>query len=344
MATPSAALGFDRLRREINGRQLAPVYLFHGEEGFFIDELLKAVEGALPEADREFNLYTMYATESSAAAVVARSQGYPMMADRQIVIVKEAQGWGADDWETIAAYAARPVPTTVLAIASRGKTIKSKALTTALTACHGVDFESKKLKDTAVMPVVEQLVKARGLNIEPKGLEMLCDYVGGDISRIYNQVEKLVVALEAGATVTPEAIERNIGISKEYNTFELRDAIFARDMGRALRIVEYFRANPKNNPAVPVPATIFSGFAELLVYQFMRDKSPSAVMSALGLKWSGQVARIEKAARGFNARQTIDIIAALRDADRKMKGVGSRQDSYDILRDLVYYILTTRGI
>lgn len=344
MATVTSAPTFDTLRRALRSGNVVNTYLLHGEEGFFIDELLKCFEALLPEADREFNLYVLYGTDNSAKDVVSRCHGYPMMAERQVVVVKEAQNWDSDDWDVIARYAAHPVPSTVLAIASRGKAVKSKDLFNALAATHGVNFESKKLKEANVASVVEAMVKSRGLNIEPKSLEMFCDYVGSDVSRLYNQVEKLSVALEKGGMITPEVIERNIGVSKDYNMFELRDAIFSRDKAKCLRIVEYFRTNPKNNPAIPVPATLFAGFSELMVYHFMRDKSPSAVMAALGFKWQSMVSRIEKAAKSFNARQTIDIISALRDADRKMKGVGSRQDPYDILNDLVFYILNTRGI
>lgn len=344
MAQSSPSLTFDSLRRAVASRNVAPVTLLHGEEGFFIDELVKAYEDLLPEADREFNLYVLYGTEAGPADVITRCQGYPMMADRRVVIVKEAQGWSADEWGLLASYVAKPVPTTALVVASRGKTVNSKVLLSAIASVRGVNFESKKLKDAAVASCVVQLVKSKGLNIEQAGTELFCDYVGSDVARLYSQIEKLSVALEPGAMITPEVIERHIGISKEFNTFELRDAIMARDINKAIRIVEFFRANPKNNPAIPVPAMIFAGFSELMVYQFMRDKSPSAVMGALGLKWSSQVARIEKAARSYNARMTIDIISAIRDCDRKMKGVGSRQDPYDLLRDLVFYIMTTRGI
>ncbi len=343
MATPTSSATFDSLRRSIKGGSLAPVYLLHGEEGFFIDRLVQQLEDSMPEADKEFNFYQFYGTDVDAAAVINRCQGYPMMADRQLVIVKEAQGWSASDWDLLAGYAAKPVPTTVLVVSSRGKTVKSKQLSSALTAAHGVDFESKPLKEGAVAPVLESLVKSHGLSIEQKGVEMLCDFIGTDISNLYNQIDKLSIVLEKGGMITPEVIERNIGISKDYNTFELRDAIMNRDLDKAIIIIEYFRSNPKKNPAVPIPATLLGGFVDILLYHFQRDKSPNAVMGALGLKWSSQVARLEKAARAYNARMAIDIISALRDADRKMKGVGSRQDAYDILRDLVFYILNTRG-
>lgn len=173
---------------------------------------------------------------------------------------------------------------------------------------------------------------------------MLCEYVGNDLSKLYNQVSKLTVALERGATITPEVIERNVGVSKEYNVFELTDAIVARNAAKAIKIVEHFRSNPKNNPAIPVVAAIFSKFSDVMVYHFMRDKSPAAVMSALGLKWPRQVSAIEGMARSYNARRTIEIISLLRDADCQMKGIGSRQNEYDILRNLIFAIFNCRGI
>lgn len=339
MATP--AITFDTLRRDISRRQLAPIYVLHGEEGYFIDELVRMFDNVLSEEEREFNYYNLYGSSAGAQEAVSRCQGFPMMSDRLMVIVREAQNWDTKDFDIIAKYAAHAMPTTTLVIASRGKTLKSKSLFDAINKAHGVVFEAKKLKDAS--GVVEQMLRERGLNIEPKGLSMLCDFVGTDVSRLYNQVEKLAVALPAGATVTPEAIEANVGISRDYNNFELKDAVMARDQDKAIRIVEHFRTDPKNFPAIVAVATIFAAFSDLAVYQFLRDKSPSNAMGALGFKWPRQLQGIENASKKYNAWQTIDIIATLRDADRKMKGVGSRQNPYDILRGALFRIFNTSG-
>ncbi|MCM1110647.1 MAG: DNA polymerase III subunit delta [Clostridium sp.] len=338
------AATYDELRRQIISGDLKPAYILHGEEGYFIDELLKLFEEALPEEDREFNLHILYATDTPVQSVISRCQGFPMMSDRVLVIVREAQGWGAKEYGIIAQYLAHPLLSTTLVVASRGKTVKNKELSKVLQGIRGEEFESKPLREAGAGPLVAKLLKERGLNIEPKGLAMLCENVGTDLSRLYNQVEKLAVVLQRGAMVTPEVIERNIGVSKDYNSFELRDAVLERNKQKAIRIAEHFRTDPKNNPAIVVVAGLFSAFSDLTVYHFLRDKSPSAVMGALKYKSNFQVQKVERAARSYTARQSIEIITLLRDADRKMKGVGSRQNPYDILRDLLFAIFNCRGI
>lgn len=338
-------LSYDVLLRSLRNRDFAPFYLLHGEEGFYIDRLLEYFEeNALDEDEREFNLSVVYGTDTPASAVVALCNGYPVMAERRFVVVKEAQGWKVNDFNVIAKYLEHLVPTTTLVVASRGKKIEYKNFTGAISASRGVDFESKRLKEAGVAGVVEGLLKSNSLNIEQKGLEMLCSYVGTDLSRLYGEVGKLSVALPAGAMVTPEVIERLVGVSREYNVFELKDAILNRNASKAISIVEYFRASPSVNPAIPVLATIFAAFSDITVYHFLKDKSPSSVKGALGLRWDSQVAAIERGARNYNARKSIEIITAIRDADRKMKGVGSRQNAYDLLRDLLFVIFNARGI
>ena len=344
MATKDTNLAYEQLRRKIAGGDLAPVYMLHGEEGYYIDELTKLLEEAVPEEERAFDQYVVYGADTDPETVANLCHNYPVLGKRLVVIAKEIQNWREGAMEKLLPYVQKPVPTTVLVLASRGKTVKSAKLEKAIMAARGEWFVSEPIKEKNLHSVVGSIIKSKKLNIEEKGLAMLCDYVGTDLSRIYNQVEKLTVALEPGAMITPEVIERNIGISKDYNLFELTDAIAVRDAARAVRIIEYFRANPKPNPAVMVPATLFGHFSNLLIYHFTRDKSPSSVMAALGLKWQSQVARIEKSARYNNVRQVIEIISALREADVATKGFGSRQDPYDILRDLVFVILNCQGV
>lgn len=344
MATKDPQQAYEQIRRQIATRNLAPVYLLHGEEGYYIDELLKQFEASITDEERAFDCYTVYASDTTPEKVVSLCHNYPVIASRMTVIVKEAQNWKESELEHLLPYIERPIDTTLLVVASRGKTVSSKKIQKAIMAVRGEILESQPVKERNLLAVVSQIIRSKGLNVEEKGLTMLCDYVGADLSRIYNQVEKLTIALEPGAMITPEVIERHIGISKDYNMYELTDALSVRDGGRAARIIEYFRANPKANPAVPVPATLFNHFSNLLIYHFTRDKSPASVMEALGLKWQSQVTRIEKAARYYTARQVIEIISALREADRNLKGMGSRQDPYDILRDLAFRILNATGI
>ncbi|MBO5456059.1 MAG: DNA polymerase III subunit delta [Muribaculaceae bacterium] len=343
MATPTTSLTFPALRRQIKARQLAPVYLLHGEEGYFIDELVKEFEELVPEEERDFNLYTLYAPESGVETVMDVCRRYPMMAEYQVVIVKEAQAIRADMLNKLHNYVSNPTPTTILVISCRGAQAKGKDLLAAVKK-NGVIFESKKLSEKNILPAISELIKEKQLNIEPKALSMLRDYIGTDLSRLYNEIGKLALILDPGAMVTPEAIERNIGISKDYNNYELIDAINIRNAAKTFAIVEYFRNNPKNNPTVMTVSSLFNQFSNLLIYHYTKDKSPSGYMDALGLKSPWALKVYETASRNYNVRQTIEIITAIREFDVKSKGLGSRQNEYSLLKDLIFHILTARGI
>lgn len=325
------------------GKGIAPVYLIHGEESYYIDELVSAFESLLPEEERDFNLYTLYAPECGPESIMDVCHQYPMMAERQVVIVKEAQAIRADQLNKLHSYVSRPNPSTVLVIACRGAQAKGKDLIAAVKK-NGVIFESKRLRDRDIILVISELIAEKGLTVDPKSLSMLRDYIGTDLSRLYNEIAKLALILGPGATVTPEAIERNIGISKDYNNFELLNAIISRNAAKAFRIVEYFKANPKNNPAIISISTIFGRFQNLLIYHYTKDKSPSGYMDALELKNQWALKEYETAAANYNVRQTIEIISALRQADAQSKGIGSRQNEYALLKGLIFHILTARGI
>ncbi len=334
---------FLELRQQLKKRELAPIYLLHGEEGYYIDELVKDFEALVPESERDFNLYTMYAPEVNADTVMDACRRYPMMAERQVVIVKEAQSVRADEVNRLHLYAQRPTPTTVLVICVRGAQAKAKNLLAEMKKTGGVVFESKKLTERTVGPVINDLIKDKGLHIEAKGLTMLRDYIGTDLSRLYNEINKLAIVLGPGATVTPESIERNIGISKDYNNFELVDALSVRDVAKALRVINYFRSNPRKNPTVMTVASLFNYFSNLLIYQFCKDRTPAGYMAALGFKGTWQLRNYETGARYYNARQSIEIISAIREFDTRSKGIGSRQEEYDLLQDLIFRILTAAG-
>ncbi|WP_300504684.1 DNA polymerase III subunit delta [uncultured Duncaniella sp.] len=335
---------YSELKRQLAARtSLAPVYLLHGEEGYYIDELVKDFEALVPEEERDFNLYTLYAPESGVETVMDVCHRYPMMAERQVVIVKEAQAIRADQLNKLHSYVERPNPTTVLVISCRGAQAKGKELLAALKK-NGAIFESKRLNERNIVPVINDLIKEKGLNVDPKALAMLRDYIGADLSRLYNEIGKLALILGKGAMVTPEAIERNIGISKDYNNFELVDAIVGRNAAKAFAIVEYFRNNPKNNPTVMTVSSLFNQFSNLLIYHYTRDKTQAGYMDALGLRNAWGLRVYEAASRAYNVRQTIEIISAIREFDTRSKGIGSRQNEYDLLKDLIFHILTARGI
>lgn len=248
MATPTVK--FDELRRAVRHGDLRPIYLLHGLEGYYIDRLVKDFEELMPEEDRDFGLTVMYAPQEEPAHVVDVCRQMPMMTDRQIVILKEAQAVKSDYLEMLVRYAEAPTATTVFVVAARGGDVKAKKFTDALAKSGGVVFQSKPVYESQIAPLVASYIKVRGLNAEPKAIDMLRDFIGTDLSRLYNEIDKLVEILGPGAMVTPEAIERNIGVSKDYNSFELLDALAARNLPKIYRIADYFEANPRDRKSV----------------------------------------------------------------------------------------------
>lgn len=336
-------LTFDSLKAQLSRGSYVPVYVVHGEEGYYVDELVRDFEAIVPEMDRDFNLYTLYGPQISPELVLDVCRRYPMMTDRQVVIVKEMQAVSADFCEKLKGYVEKPTPSTILLLSGRGGALRSKSILTSVKAGGGVVFEAKRVDERALPGVISQFLRDRNLNIEAKGLAMLRDYVGSDLSRLYNEIGKLTVALGPGAMVTPEAIERNIGVSKDYNNFELVDAIARKDALKVYQIADYFRRNPKNNPTILTLAQIFRFFSNLMIVWFTRDRSDSALMAALGFKWPRALQSYKEAMRHYNAYQTIEIISAIRRFDVNSKGVGSRTNEYALFRELLFHILNAPG-
>lgn len=339
----AAQLTFPALMASLKKGDVAPVYLIHGEEGFYADKIVKVFEQMLPESERDFNLYILYASQTSALSVVDACQRYPMMAERQIVILKEAQTASASDLSGLVPYVGNPSPTTVLVIVARGALIKSAELVKKIREGGGVIFESKKLYERSIRAAISDFVKEHNLSIEDRSAQLLQDYIGADLSRLYNEIAKLAVVLGKGAMITPESIERNIGISKDYNTFELQDALATRNFAKSMAIVEYFRRNPKNNPVQPVLSVLFNYFSNILVSFYSPDKTDAALQKLLGFRTSFQVRAIRAGMSAYNAWQVIEILSAIRRCDAASKGVDSRRDPYDLLQELIFRILTTDG-
>ena len=334
---------FESLKSQLAKRQYAPIYLLHGEEGYYIDELVKLFEQILPSEERDFNMYTMYGAEVSPDTVMDACRRYPMMADRQIVILKEAQMFNATQLNRLHLYASQPSATTILVISHRGKEAKAKDLFAQIKKNNGVIFQSNRVKEQNVLNHIHSYIKIKGLNAEPKSLEMLRDFIGTDLSRLYNEIDKLALVLGSNAMITPESIERNIGVSKDYNNFELIEALAHRNAEKAYRIIEYFRLNTKNNPTVLIATAIFGYFSDLLTLYFSKDKSESTLMQMVGVKWPNHFAKFKIGMKNYNAYQVIEIISAIRDFDAKSKGVGSRQNEYNLLKDLVFHIFSAPG-
>ena len=333
------AVTYTALRNALARKQYSNVYFIHGEEGYYIDELAGLFETILPESERDFNQYTLYAPQTDAATVAEACQRYPMMAERQVVIVKEAQAVPVAWFNKLLPYLESPVATTLLVSIARGASVKSATLTKSLAKGRAVVFESKRLAPAAVTNTIREFIKERGLTIDDKALAMLQDYVGSDLSRIYNEIGKMTVALPANAMITPESVERNIGVSKDYNNFELIAAIARRDVPRIYKIINYFRRDPKNHQPIVTTPLLFNFFANLLTALYAPDKSDRGLMAELGFKWPGQLTDIKPGLANYRPWQIIKNISAIRQFDAQSKGIGSRADQFDLFEILIFQLL-----
>lgn len=319
---------------------LKPIYFLMGEEAYYIDKISDYIENnVLDEAEKGFNQMVLYGRDVSIDDIVSNAKRYPMMAERQVVIVKEAQDLSRTI-EKLSKYAENPQPTTVLVVNYKYKKIdKRKALYKTINKNGGVVFESKKLYENQVPDWIRRVLKGQGYDISPKAALMLVEFLGTDLSKVNNELEKLKIVLPKGTQITPEHIEENIGISKDYNNFELRKAVGERNIVKAHKIAKYFADNPKDNPMVVTVALLFNFFSQLLHLHGMSDKNPRTVASALRVN-PYFVNEYLTAARNYPMKKVSLVIGLLREIDVKSKGVGSNAvPQGDLLKELLVRVL-----
>lgn len=341
----SGGPSFRELMTAIKKGQFAPVYILMGEEDYYIDQLVKALEAnVVDEADRDFNSVVYYGADSDITSVIASAQQYPVMADRQLVMLKEAQtlNRAKDQLEKLAPYISRPNPTTVLVVTYKKEPLgASHAM---IKSCKGTDavvFQSALLRDYELAAPITDFCTSRGIGIDEKAVQLLIDYIGTPLSKLFGEIDKLILSLPPDtARITPELIENNIGISKDFNTFELQKAIARKDYVKSMTIVEYFSKNPKQNPGVLIVATLFKFFSLLFIATITRDKSDASLLAALDLKSPWQLRDFRDALRCYNAKMALGAIHALREYDAKSKGIGSTQNEYELLKELIFKIFT----
>lgn len=336
----SKDMTYEEVARSIKNRQFAPVYFLMGEEDYYIDRLSDyIVQMALDEAEKEFNLTVMYGPETDIVTVINAAKRYPLMSEHQVVMVKEAQGM--KNLDDLVFYLQKPLTSTILVFCYKHGALDRRKKLTAQLEKAGVLFESKKLKDAQLPGFIAAYLKRKQIEIEPKAQEMLAEFVGADLNRMAGELEKLIITLQPGRKrITPDQIERNIGISKDYNNFELKNALIGRNIMKANQIVKYFEENPKNNPLVLTLSILFSFFSNLMLAYYAPDKSDRGIAAYLGLRSPWQTKEYMAAMHAFSGRKVMAIIGALRDCDARSKGVGnSSVADGELLRELVYFIL-----
>lgn len=323
---------------DIKKGNLKPIYFLVGDEPYYIDKISDYIEqNVLDEADKGFNQQIMYGRDVSVEEIVAAAKRYPMMAERQVIIVKEAQDLSRNI-EKLVAYAENPQPTTVLVFNYKYKKLDKRKKLHKVIAKNGIVFQSNKLKDYQVSDWIRRVLSGKNYKIEPKAAQMLLEFLGTDLSKISNELSKLMLILPKETIITDLHIEQNIGISKDFNNFELKKAVGEKNIVSANRIINYFIENPKKNPIVMTISLLNSFFTQLLLFHGLKDKSKSTVAKKLGIN-PYFVDEYFVAARNYPMRKVAQNIAFLREADVKSKGVGANNTTADVLKELLFKLM-----
>ena len=322
----------------------APVYFLQGEESFYIDLISNYIEtNALSEAEKGFNQVVLYGKDVTMASILTNARRFPMMAERQVVIVKEAQDIQDLNKEIGAKllldYLTKQAPSTILVFCHKHKSLDKRREVGKKIDQYAVMLNTKKMYDNQLPEFVHEYIREKKVQADDRAVQVLCEYVGNDLHRLANEIDKLIISLPTGGSIGVDQVMNQVGVSKEYNIFELQKAILQRDSLLANKIVNYFESNTKKNPMIPVVAFLYSFFSKLLMATQVADKSEKGLASEL--KVSPYAVRdYTLALRQYPQLKIIDNIAALKDADLKLKGVNTGSaDEGQIFRELVWRIM-----
>ena len=342
MAEKKATVTFDAIMRDLKSGKYAPVYILMGDESYYIDRITDYIaENVLDPDDRDFNQTVVFGADTTAAQVVDMAKGYPVMpAAHRVVIVKEAQGLKSLD--ALERYFEKPLASTLLVIAYKNGTIDRRKKVVFKSEAVGVVFESKKKRDYELPTFIETYLKKNHVAIDPKSAAMIAEHIGADLSRLISELDKVMISLpDDNRRVTPDIVEREIGVSKEFNIFELRTAIIERNVFKANQIVKYFDKNPKAGSLFSCLPLLYTFFQNLMVAFYAPDKNNDNNLAAfLELKSVWALKDYRVGMRNFSAMKTLQILAKIRETDAKSKGLDSLNTSTDdLMRELIFFIL-----
>ncbi len=337
----TATLTADQIIKSMQNKDFKPVYLLMGEEEYYIDLISDyAKDHILNEDDKEFNLNIMYGKDINCDQIVMAAKQYPLMADHQVIIVKEAQN--IKDYASLSKYLTSPLASSLIVLCHKlGNMDKRKKIVGDIGKC-GIVFESKRMYDNQIPMWISQYVKSKRYNIEPKATNLMAEYIGANLSKITNELDKLFILLKNNnqQTITSEIIEENIGISKEYNNFELVNAIMDRNVLKANRIIKHFAEDPNNNPLVVTTSVLFNFFSNLMYYHWLPQKDQMTVASELKIN-PYFVKDYQRAAANYTTGRALEAIRLLREMDAKSKGfrAGSGNNDRDLLREFIFRVM-----
>lgn len=339
MAKKAGGISYEEIVRQVRAGDFKPVYYLMGDEPYYIDRVSDyIVEQALKEEERDFNLTILYGPQTTGEEVVNAAKRYPMMADRQVVVVREAQS--LEHREMLSYYVQKPLASTVLIICHKNGTLDRRTNLAKEIQKAGIIFESNKLYDRELPTFATSYVRRKGSEIAPDACMILCEHVGADLNRLAGELDKLIVAVGEGKRIDAQAIQDNIGISKEYNSFELVAALSMRDVVKSNRIVKYFDANPKNFALQPTLSTLFKFYTDLMLAYYSPVKSEQGIADWLGQSTWQVKKNVLPAMRMYSAMKVYEIIGEIRRTDAASKGVGGQKTSDgDLLKELVFQIL-----
>lgn len=331
-------MDYQLIIKDIEAGKLEPIYFLHGEEGYFIDAITAAIaEKSLEAHERDFNQSILYGKDTDALSLISEARSYPMMAERRLVILKEAQDFKG--MEDMLPYFEAPSPQTILVINYKYKTFDARKKSLKACAQNGLVFKSEKVPEYKLPDWIAGFAQRTGYSITPKASMLLAEFLGNDISRVVNELEKLEILVEKGSTINEVHIEENIGISKDYNVFELVNAVSTGDISKANKIVDYFDHNPKATSIIVVISSLFGHFSRLMKIHFLDNKNREAVAAAVGVPpfVAGQ---LMGSAKLYPPKKIAANIAVLHEYDLKSKGVDNSSFSEgQLMKELIYRLM-----
>ena len=332
---------FDGIMHDLRAKKYAPVYYLMGDEPYYIDKIADFIsENVLKPEERDFNMTVMFGSDVSSLQIADVARRYPMMSERQVVIVKEAQNLRNTD--LIAKYLSQPMQSTILVMCHKNGTIDRRKKLASAVEKVGILFESKKMKERDLLPFIEKYLNERGASIDPKSEQIIADSIGADLSRLTGELDKLLLALPAdNRRVTPVVVEQQIGVSKDFNSFELRDAIVNRNVFKANQIINYFDSNPKAGSLYAFLPMLFNYFQNLMIAFYCPQKgSQEAVAQWLELRSPWAAKDYMTGMRNFSAVKVMQIIYKIREIDAKSKGINNPNTAPgELMKELIFFIL-----
>ena len=332
---------FQAIMQDLKNRNFAPFYLLMGEESYYIDTISDYIAShvLLPE-ECDFNQTICFGSDVTAVQVTDMAKRYPMMAEFQVIIVKEAQN--IRSLEALDRYLKKPVKSTILVWCHKNGKIDTRKKVIGLAQAMGVVFESKKLRDYQLPEFIQNYLKSKKATIDPKSCQMIANHIGSDLSRIVSELDKILIYLpNDNRRVTPDIVEKEIGVSKDFNAFELRNAIVSKDIFKANQIIKYFDNNPKAGSLYSFLPLLFSFFQNLMILHYTPNKSSEQdIARALDLNSTWGIKDLITGLKNYSARKTMDIISKIREVDGKSKGLDNPYTGAgELMKELIFYVL-----